>query len=152
VEWCGWGRRRPDLEVPTLGWSEFGQASATEVDRLGRRLQLSFWGLASLAHHPCGRKLGELSWWLSNPPPPWCMHSFCWLAGRSSSTSVERRRESLVVVVAAPGGVLVVLDRRWRRFFGEGRRVPLVRLRHWKPPWWGVLIDIVGRQRIPPWS
>jgi hypothetical protein len=88
VERRGGGRRRSDLEVPVLGWSEFGRAGAAVEARSGRRWRLPrLWSLWFTTHAVgrCGVALVAVNlvsgghrggWLVAVNPPPWCRHSF----------------------------------------------------------------------------
>jgi hypothetical protein len=117
VVWHGGGRWRSDLEVPTLGCSVFGRASAVAKARSGWRWWLPrIWSLR-FTSHTVGSLGGGAALVVMDPASSGrggCQSSSSVqalvrsIAGISGGPSAMRRRESSTV--AAPGGVLLVLD------------------------------------------
>jgi hypothetical protein len=128
LDWVGvpdgaawWGRWRPDLEVPALGWSEFGRELVL-LQWLGWAGAGGFLGFGLSGTPPArlevwGSCVGGYG---SDHQPPWWLDGGCqssslvqapvWsIAGRSGGPLAERRREPSTVMVVAPGGVLLIL-------------------------------------------
>jgi hypothetical protein len=117
----GGGRWRPDLEVPALGWSEFGREPVL-LQWLGWVGAGGFLGFGLSGTPPVrlevwGSCVGGYG---SDHQPPWWLDGGCqssslvqapiWsIAGRSGGPLAERRREPSTVMVVAPGGVLLIL-------------------------------------------
>jgi hypothetical protein len=118
VVWHGGGRWRSDLEVPTLGCSVFGRASAVAKARSGWRWWLPrIWSLRFTSHTVGSLGGGGAALVVMDPASSGrggCQSSSSVqalvrsIAGISGGPSAMRRRESSTV--AAPGGVLLVLD------------------------------------------